>query len=409
MSINLKDCFIKTIAGCRRSLSRFGRPISRGVRKAQGVLKRRYSGRLTKDWLPRAVRDGWYRTLRFLRTVQSCLLSGRELPGSVREEKKEKGERLCEFLVVIRNPDPFLTFRENSRGCFPGYGRMGIFLRDPHVRRIWEYIMLFLFREHYDSGSLRKRQYHFIPLMLFSIFFMGQSVENAEAGEAGTLPPEFRFSFRVARDDLNRILFPFPGITVSTVSEGEIRTDGGALYVLPDSDAPITLFVSPEDNPEVSFLLELLPDSGSARSYRIPLPRVLAGGRGAKGDGSDEVAAESRETQLSRGFTGIWKALNRSSEIPQEIAGYTRIPERQVRDSYGDISGLCNAYQETSFAGAWSRGEYLYVMLMLKNSLAVKTDIYCPARKILGYSLLNTTAVSSGGQRRIIVALHRSV
>ena len=72
-----------------------------------------------------------------------------------------------------------------------------------------------------------------LGIMAFFIIVMGTALySDAYAGEAGQLPPEFRFSFKIARNDLNRILFPFSGITVSTVAEGEIKTEGGALYVL---------------------------------------------------------------------------------------------------------------------------------------------------------------------------------
>lgn len=298
-------------------------------------------------------------------------------------------------------PEPWFPRFFRGFGGLPGWPGAGSFR--------WESPASMIFHSPVSCGY-RRRCSRFLATALSVLMLAGATGGTVQAGEAGTLPPEFRFSFRIARDDLNRILFPFSGIAVSTVSEGEIRTDGGALYVLPDSDAPMTLFVSPEDDPEVSFLLELIPDSGSARSYRIPLPRVLAGGRGPGGAGGDDEPHEfSRETALSRGFTGIWKALDRAPEIPHEIAGYSEVPEREVRDSFGEISGLCNDYQKTSFGGAWSRGEYLFVMLTLKNDLAVKTDVYCRGRNVLGYSLLNSTAVPPQGKRRIIVAMRRSV
>ena len=241
-------------------------------------------------------------------------------------------------------------------------------------------------------------------LMAFFIIVMGTALySDACAGEAGMLPPEFRFSFKIARNDLNRILFPFSGITVSTVAEGEIKTEGGALYVLPESEEPLTLFVSPEDNPGISFLLELTPVSGRARSYTIPLPEPLK--TPADPDSPRENrASQSRETALSRGFSGIWRALDRASEIPAEIPGYTAVPESAVKKLLGKTDTLCSGYQETEFAGAWRSGPYLYVMLILKNRLAVKTAARCEGKRVLGFSILNTTEMLPQGRRRILAA-----
>ncbi len=244
-----------------------------------------------------------------------------------------------------------------------------------------------------------------LGIMAFFIIVMGTALySDAYAGEAGVLPPEFRFSFKIARNDLNRILFPFSGITVSTVAEGEIKTEGGALYVLPESEEPLTLFVSPEDNPGISFLLELTPVSGRARSYTIPLPEPLKTPAGDPESARDSRTPVSRETALSRGFSGIWRALDRAAEIPEEIPGYTFVPESTVKKLLGKTDTLCSGYQETEFSGAWRSGPYLYVMLVLKNKLAIKTAARCEGKRILGFSILNTTEILPQGRRRILAA-----
>ena len=150
--------------------------------------------------------------------------------------------------------------------------------------------------------------------------------------------------------------------------------------------------------------MELTPVSGRARSYTIPLPEPLKTPAGDPEAARDSRAPVSRETALSRGFSGIWRALDRAAEIPEEIPGYTFVPESAVKKLLGKTDTLCSGYQETEFSGAWRSGPYLYVMLVLKNKLAIKTMARCEGKRILGFSILNTTEILPQGRRRILAA-----
>lgn len=84
------------------------------------------------------------------------------------------------------------------------------------------------------------------------------------------------FTYEVALNELNRLVLPFKGADISTISTAEIKNEGEVIYVLPHNTKPITLFVGPANNPLVALKLTLLPQKIDAQAITLPYVKALA-------------------------------------------------------------------------------------------------------------------------------------
>src|SRR5690606_36848499 len=104
------------------------------------------------------------------------------------------------------------------------------------------------------------------------------AVGHAGDADKATLTPEtVRVSpgvnelLPVALGHLNRIVTPFEHPVVTTVSNAQTQTKGRVVYVAPADEAPVTLYLTPGDNPEFALSLTLIPKRIPAREIRLSL------------------------------------------------------------------------------------------------------------------------------------------
>lgn len=72
-------------------------------------------------------------------------------------------------------------------------------------------------------------------------------------------------TIEIAPNDIIRIVTPFPEPRIVTSSTAEIKRSQHVLYLLPDGDQPITMFVTDAENESASINLTLVPKLGGLR------------------------------------------------------------------------------------------------------------------------------------------------
>ncbi|WP_036267542.1 type-F conjugative transfer system secretin TraK [Methylocaldum szegediense] len=117
-----------------------------------------------------------------------------------------------------------------------------------------------------------------VELLPVSAKALQVALRQAETEEPTTLMPEtvkvspgVNELLPVAVGHLNRIVTPFDHPVVTTVSNAQTQTRGRVVYVAPNDETPITLYLTPGDNPEFALSLTLIPKRIPAREIRLTL------------------------------------------------------------------------------------------------------------------------------------------
>lgn len=91
-----------------------------------------------------------------------------------------------------------------------------------------------------------------------------------------TMEPGVNEIVKISRGHLNRIVTPFDHVAVRTVSNANISTDGGIMYIDAAGDMPVTMFLSEKGDSSVSLSLTMIPDSIPPREIRLVVPNGAA-------------------------------------------------------------------------------------------------------------------------------------
>lgn len=234
------------------------------------------------------------------------------------------------------------------------------------------------------------------------------------------------YEFRISAHDLNCISFPFESISINTASDAEMEVKNGSIYVMPNSDEPITVFVTPAGVDDWNAMLRLIPADIRPRHVRINVDAAIGGNEngnslsgkfrstdknryektplshygavGVKRDAHRELRTGSHGTdfgiELVNGFREIWNLLSSPDEysgdaVPVDISSLNR------------SGSFCSVGNERVVDG-FLEGDLLYLALLVRDSSSKRVEC---GKDVLGYAMLNTMTTFSETDRILLIAL----
>jgi hypothetical protein len=234
------------------------------------------------------------------------------------------------------------------------------------------------------------------------------------------------YEFRISAHDLNCISFPFESISINTASDAEMEVKNGSIYVMPNSDEPITVFVTPAGVDDWNAMLRLIPADIRPRHVRINVDAAIGGN-----ENGNSLSGKSRSTDKNRyektplshyGAVGVKREAHRELRTGSHgtdfaielVNGFREIwnllssPDEYSGDAVPvDISSL---NRSGSFCGVGSErvvdgfleGDLLYLALLVRDSSGKRVEC---GKDVLGYAMLNTMTTFSETDRILLIAL----
>lgn len=234
------------------------------------------------------------------------------------------------------------------------------------------------------------------------------------------------YEFRISAHDLNCISFPFESISINTASDAEMEVKNGSIYVMPNSDEPITVFVTPAGVDDWNAMLRLIPADIRPRHVRINVDAAIGGNEngnslsgkfrstdknryektplshygavGVKRDAHRELRTGSHGTdfgiELVNGFREIWNLLS----SPDEYSGDAVPVDISSLNRRGSFCGVGNERVVDGFL----EGDLLYLALLVRDSSDKRVEC---GKDVLGYAMLNTMTTFSETDRILLIAL----
>lgn len=241
----------------------------------------------------------------------------------------------------------------------------------------------------------------------------------------GTASDDGVYEYRISSRDLNCISFPFESISINTASDAEIEIKNGSLYVMPLSDEPITVFVTPADVSGWNAMLRLIPADINPRHIRIKPESVSVASRSR--DGGKKFRGEyPSEGKSSFGMTsaqagGYGKAFGRTSGVSHEttlVSGFRTVWEHLMNGGSSDDDGitvadlssfadgipkLCGLSEERT-VDAFYVGDFLYLVILVNDEKGRNPEC---GGDVLAYAMLNTMKSFKDTDRILLAALPR--
>ncbi len=234
------------------------------------------------------------------------------------------------------------------------------------------------------------------------------------------------YEFRISAHDLNCISFPFESISINTASDAEMEVKNGSIYVMPNSDEPITVFVTPAGVDDWNAMLRLIPADIRPRHVRINVDAAIGGNEngnslsgksrstdknryektplshygavGVKREAPRELRTGSHVTdfgiELVNGFREIWNLLS----SPDEYSGDAVPVDISSLNRRGSFCGVGNERVVDGFL----EGDLLYLALLVRDSSGKRVEC---GKDVLGYAMLNTMTTFSETDRILLIAL----
>lgn len=234
------------------------------------------------------------------------------------------------------------------------------------------------------------------------------------------------YEFRISAHDLNCISFPFESISINTASDAEMEVKNGSIYVMPNSDEPITVFVTPAGVDDWNAMLRLIPADIRPRHVRINVDAAIGGNEngnslsgksrstdknryeknplshygavGVKREVHRELRTGSHGTdfgiELVNGFREIWNLLS----SPDEYSGDAVPVDISRLNRSGSFCGVGNERVVDGFL----EGDLLYLALLVRDSSGKRVEC---GKDVLGYAMLNTMTTFSETDRILLIAL----
>lgn len=234
------------------------------------------------------------------------------------------------------------------------------------------------------------------------------------------------YEFRISAHDLNCISFPFESISINTASDAEMEVKNGSIYVMPNSDEPITVFVTPAGVDDWNAMLRLIPADIRPRHVRINVDAAIGGN-----ENGNSLSGKSRSTDKNRyeknplshyGAVGVKREVHRELRTGSHgtdfgielVNGFREIwnllssPDEYSGDAVPvDISSLnrrgsfCGVGNERVVDG-FLEGDLLYLALLVRDSSGKRVEC---GKDVLGYAMLNTMTTFSETDRILLIAL----
>ncbi len=230
------------------------------------------------------------------------------------------------------------------------------------------------------------------------------------------------YEFSISKNNLNRISFKHKQLKINTISDAQIKVDRGSIYLLPGNDDSITLFVTPQDAPQLTYLVTLISEDIKAQDIKIPLP-------------SSYLAKEEEKAQLKKLKLHTKTTSSPESNTISDSTTYQGAIAKIIREFwynldknneelivngyevYGDeLKAMFNIdFAKEKFCGSTLTEEvlsvtltndYALVLLSIANPLNIDTQIICEVTP-LAWSVLNSTKVDKFGSKYVLVVLKK--
>lgn len=131
----------------------------------------------------------------------------------------------------------------------------------------------------------------------------------------------------IARNQINRLVTPFENPHIQTVSSAEITTSGNVIYVTTDSEQPVTMFVTPEDDESVAISLTLLPQGIPPIQANLIFGQTVAGAGAASGTmpafASQAYSGTARKWERSQPYMDTLRSVMRELALGTLPRGYS--------------------------------------------------------------------------------------
>jgi hypothetical protein len=244
---------------------------------------------------------------------------------------------------------------------------------------------------------------------------------------------DYSYEFNISKDNLNRIKFNHKLLKLNTISDAQIKVDNGSIYILPQNDKSITLFVTPEDEENLTYLVILNATDIKAQDINIPIPKSFIEKEKLENNrrrferlrSSDNTSGENGNNKFSNdsvhdsysnnNYVFERKIINLVKEYWHNLqtnksdllAGGELILSHELDEVFGDdiySKNFCGSALSEDILSVTTIDEYAFVLLDVINPLNISTHVICES-EISTWSVLNTTLVEPFGMKKLLVVL----
>ncbi|WP_342632678.1 type-F conjugative transfer system secretin TraK [Marinobacter alkaliphilus] len=210
---------------------------------------------------------------------------------------------------------------------------------------------------------------------------------------------------QISRGHPNRILLPFENPKIqTTAADAQIKADGSVVFVATNSQRPVTLFVSPHDNPRLALSLTLVPGSIPPSQYEIRLSEdgstVPAGGYFM---GNSAAERWEKKGNYTRALVNLFEELAKEN-LPQ---GYKLRNPSPGHDLHTCYSGDQVDYKMAQVV----EGHHLVVQILVaQNTGAGPVEVigsHCAAEGVVAAAEWPNSVLEPGQKTEMFVAFER--
>lgn len=128
----------------------------------------------------------------------------------------------------------------------------------------------------------------------------------------------------ISKGQINRIVTPFDKPQVQTVSTAEITPVGNVIYVTTQSEQPVTMYVTPDDDESVAISLTLLPQSVPPIQANLIIANSVQGNSGGKTSTSTmNYSGQAKKWERSQPYMDTLRELMRDMALGKLPRGYS--------------------------------------------------------------------------------------
>ncbi|KRW83737.1 type-F conjugative transfer system secretin TraK [Marinobacter sp. P4B1] len=257
------------------------------------------------------------------------------------------------------------------------------------------------------NSELRKLQGE-----LLSASGNGKATESEQAGNTATpqgsgnivMEPGVNEILQISRGHPNRILLPFENPKIqTTAADAQIKTDGSVVFVATNSTRPVTLFVSPHENPRMALSLTLVPSAMPPSQYEISLSEDAIGiPAGGYFMGNSTAEKWEKRGNYTRALVDLFEELAKEN-LPQ---GY-KLRSPAIQDVHTCFSGPQVQYEVAQVA----EGHHLVVQILVAtntgNEPVEVIGSHCAAEGVVAAAEWPNSILEPSQQTEMYVAFER--
>lgn len=244
------------------------------------------------------------------------------------------------------------------------------------------------------------------------------SVEGGGGPNDVWVAPGEEVALRVALGHINRIETPFPEFDIWTESPEQFEQRGHVFYVSPQSDRPISMFLTPKGDERLAFSLMLMPEAVKPAQVRLRLgalepggPIPIAWGPEAPGRGGFAVAAApalSTPSFESGPYEDSLTALVKEFVVGMVPQGYAVAPQTGAHPRCRNVGGVATAFGEGQrFIGPAFE---VFVGVVSNESLVLKLfdETWCAGPDVAAVALWPSYELPAGQRAEVVLVRRRA-